>query len=168
MMKKCSVDDLIVLQKISCDTYQKTFASMNTEANMKAYLDEAYHLDKLKKELENEASAFYFLYQDEKLAGYLKLNESDAQTEIHDPASLEIERIYVQSGFQRAGVGCRLMNYAIEVARKKKKTYLWLGVWEKNQKALKFYKKNGFYPIGLHTFVMGDEAQRDYLLRKDL
>ena len=41
-------------------------------------------------------------------------------------------------------------------------------VWEKNEKALKFYKKNGFYEIGTHTFVMGEDVQTDYIMRKDM
>lgn len=168
MIKECSLDDLLALQKISSDAYHSTFSSMNTEANMKAYLEEAYHLDKLKKELQNEASFFYFIYQDNQLAGYLKLNESDAQTDIQDPSSLQLERIYVLSDFQGSGVGRCLMDQAIEVALKHGKSYVWLGVWEKNERALKFYEQNGFYPIGSHAFVMGNEVQRDYLLRKDL
>lgn len=141
---------------------------MNTEENMNAYLEAAFHPEKLKRELENEGSSFYFIYENDELAGYLKLNESGAQTDVHDPASLELERIYVVDSFQGKGVGRRLMEKAVEEAVKRKKSYLWLGVWEKNKKALAFYAKNGFYRMGTHAFVMGAEVQTDYLLRKDI
>lgn len=81
---------------------------------------------------------------------------------------MEIERIYVAKEFQGKGLGRRLMTYAISAAMQRKKAYVWLGVWEKNEKALAFYRKNGFYQIGTHTFVMGDDPQTDYIMRKDL
>ncbi|WP_371364661.1 Spermidine/spermine N(1)-acetyltransferase [Sporomusa rhizae] len=168
MILKCTLGELSALQKIAYKTYKETFACMNTEANMNAYLEEAFSLDKLRHELLNEASLFYFIYQDNKLAGYLKLNECKAQTDIYDHLSLEVERIYVLSEFQGKGLGRYLMDKAIAVAQERKKTYMWLGVWEKNKNALEFYKKNSFYEIGTHAFVMGDDVQKDYLLRKDL
>ena len=60
------------------------------------------------------------------------------------------------------------MDQAVRFAVQREKEYLWLDVWEKNEKALGFYRKNGFYEIGTHTFVMGDDAQTDYIMRKDL
>ncbi|NCB51229.1 MAG: GNAT family N-acetyltransferase [Clostridia bacterium] len=168
IIRKCTIDDLPVLQDISRSTYKHTFASMNTEDDMNAYLDDAFNTEKLKNELLNEPSFFYFVYADDRLAGYLKLNESDAQTDIHDSSSLELERIYVLGGFQGKGVGRFLMNKAISVASERNKAYIWLGVWEKNESALAFYKKNGFYPMGTHAFVMGNDVQTDYLMRKDI
>jgi len=167
-IRACTLEDAYVLQKISRHTYKDTFASMNTEANMKAYLEEAYDLDKLKQELSNEESFFYFIYQDDKLSGYSKLNEGNAQTDIYDPISLEVERIYVLKDCQGKGIGRYLMNKAVEIASQRNKFYMWLGVWEKNKKALEFYKRSGFYRIGTHPFIMGDEVQNDYILRKDL
>ena len=113
-------------------------------------------------------AAFYFLYWDGKLAGYLKLNEASAQTDLHDEQSLEIERIYVSKEFQGEGLGRYLMDQAISIAIQRKKKYVWLGVWEKNEKALRFYRRNGFYQIGTHSFVMCDDEQTDYIMRKDL
>ena len=168
VIRKCTPEDLDELRKISEITYRDTFAGLNTEENMKAYLDKAFNGDKLRSELADRASAFYFIYEKEEAAGYIKLNESPSQTDIHDPLSLELERIYVLKAYQGKGLGRVLMNKAHEVAKSLKKTYLWLGVWEKNSNALNFYRKNGFYIMGNHAFVMGDEVQTDYLMRKDL
>jgi ribosomal protein S18 acetylase RimI-like enzyme len=166
--KKCLHDDLTTLQALSRRTYDVTFRHLNTPDNMKAYLDEAFSTEKLRGELQNEESAFYFLYADGTLAGYLKLNESGAQTDLNDPASLELERIYVSPEFQGKGLGGVLMDKALEIAGQRKKAYIWLGVWEKNGKAIAFYKKNGFFEAGKHTFVMGDDVQSDFVMRKDL
>lgn len=166
--KECTMGDLPTLRKFSYKTYNDTFAHMNTPSNMEAYLNQAFDIDKLRKELSNDNSFFYFLYTDEELAGYLKLNECGAQTDIHDPQSLEIERIYVAKEFQGKGLGSILMDKAIDVATARKKTYVWLGVWEKNDKAVLFYKKNGFYVTGKHSFFMGGDEQTDFIMRKDL
>jgi ribosomal protein S18 acetylase RimI-like enzyme len=135
---------------------------------MKAYLEQAYNINKLREELSNSNSTFYFLYTNEKLSGYLKLNEYKAQTDIYDPQCLEIERIYVTKEFQGKGLGSFLIKKAIDIANIRKKSYVWLGVWERNHKAILFYKKKGFYVIGKHSFFMGEEEQTDFIMRKDL
>jgi ribosomal protein S18 acetylase RimI-like enzyme len=166
--KKCGIDNLLTLQALSRSTYDVTFRHLNTPENMMAYLDSAFDMEKLRHELINPDSDFYFLYAGEALTGYLKLNEREAQTDLNDPESLELERIYVATEFQGKGLGGALMAKAVETARSRGKKYLWLGVWEKNEKAIAFYRKNGFYEIGKHSFVMGDEIQSDFVMRKDL
>ncbi|HHW00964.1 MAG TPA: GNAT family N-acetyltransferase [Clostridiaceae bacterium] len=168
VFRECVMDDLFTLRELSCKTFGDTFGHMNTPSNMKAYLERAYNIDKLCGELSNSNSAFYFLYADEKLAGYLKLNEYKAQTDIFDPQSLEIERIYLLKKFQGKGLGSFLIKKAIDIANMRKKSYVWLGVWERNHKAISFYKKHGFYVIGTHPFIMGEEEQTDFIMRKDL
>ena len=166
--KRCSLEDLATLQNVSRRTFEDTFATMNDEANMNAYLQTAFDREKLRDELTHASSSFYFIYLDGELAGYLKLNTDDAQTDLHDPNSLEVERIYVLKNFQGRGIGSLLMGKAIEVAREHNKSFIWLGVWERNEAALRFYRKNGFYQIGKHLFIVGDDPQTDLVMRKDL
>ena len=168
IIRECDMENLFTLREISYKTYNDTFMSMNTPANMEAYLRQAFDVEKLREELSNNNSTFYFLYTDDELSGYLKLNECKAQTEINDLHSLEVERIYVSKEFQGKGLGRILMNKAIDVANIREKSYIWLGVWEKNDKANLFYKKNGFYVISSHSFFMGEDEQTDFIMRKDL
>ena len=167
-LSKCSIRDLQILRELSIRTYHETFAHLNTEEDMAAYLNCAFNEDRLIKELSDVNSEFYFLYCGEKLAGYLKLNEAPSQTDINDKESLEIERIYVSSEFQGEGLGGFLMEQAVAKAIERDKKYVWLGVWEKNERAIRFYRKNVFYEIGTHSFVMGEDVQTDYVMRKDL
>lgn len=166
--KQCTQADLFDLRALSRRTFRETFAADNTPAALQAHLDRAYALEKLRTELSNPYSQFWFLYEKGSLAGYLKLNEAPAQTELHDPVSLEIERIYVARAFQGHGLGGMLMARAIETAQARGKRYIWLGVWEKNKKARSFYQKHGFRKIGSHPFSVGDEVQTDDIMRKDL
>jgi len=167
-IREGTIDDLLILREFSYRTYNETFSHMNTTSNMKSYLEQAFDISKLRDELSNRSSLFYFLYVDEELAGYLKLNECIAQTDINDLQSIEIERIYVAKEFHGKGVGSILLNKAIDIANIRKKLYIWLGVWEKNDKALLFYKRNGFYFIDKHSFFMGEDEQTDFIMRKDL
>lgn len=167
-IRKCTEEDLSMLREISYETFNETFSSSNSPERMMEYLEQAFNLEKMKSELADNHSAFYFLYTDNVLAGYLKINESVSQTDIHDSKSIEIERIYVKKEFQAKGFGYILLNKAVEYAKEMDKAYVWLGVWEKNDKALKFYKKNGFYKVAEHPFYIGEEKQTDYVMRKNI
>lgn len=98
------------------------------------------------------------------LVGYLKINDAPAQTDINDPESMEIERIYIRKEHKAKGLGKVLVDYTLQQARKK--NYVWLGVWEKNVDAIAFYKKVGFIETGRHSFRMGDELQSDLVMKK--
>lgn len=167
-IRRCTLNDLIPLLNISYQTYDETFRPFNTEENMENYLSSAFTEDKIKGELLDPASEFYFMFSDDQLMGYMKLNEAGAQSEFNTPNSIELERIYILKSFQGHGLGQELLNLTIKIAKERGKSYIWLGVWENNIKALNFYTKNGFYQIGEHVFVMGDDPQIDFLLRKDL
>ena len=165
-IRLCNLQDLDSLQKIGYETYDETFRSMNTKETIDSYLKDAFNKEKLKAELNNKNSKFYFLYAESNLAGYLKINEAQAQTDLNDPQSIEIERIYVKKEFKEKGLGKKLLNYALQLAKEMKKNYVWLGVWEKNPDAISFYTRMGFHELGRHSFKMGNEIQNDLIMKK--
>ncbi|WP_022794870.1 GNAT family N-acetyltransferase [Marinococcus halotolerans] len=167
-IKKCGLEDAYRLQQISFETFNETFKDQNSPENMDAYMTRAFDINQLKKELSNSSSYFYFIYFNEELAGYLKINTGTAQSERMNEEALEIERIYVKNNYQQYGLGKRLFNKAIEMAMENNKESIWLGVWEKNEKALAFYRKLGFIQTGAHSFYMGDEKQTDFIMAKEL
>ncbi|WP_307336583.1 GNAT family N-acetyltransferase [Metabacillus malikii] len=166
--KECTDEEILLLQKISIETFDETFREQNSQENMVAYLEKAFNLQQLKNELSNASSQFYFVYVDEKVAGYVKVNTADAQTEQMGDEALEIERIYIKSQYQKHGLGKYLLTKAIEIAKKQNKKHIWLGVWERNENALAFYKKMGFVQTGAHAFYMGDEEQTDFIMTLSL
>ncbi|WML42282.1 GNAT family N-acetyltransferase [Neobacillus sp. OS1-2] len=167
-MKRCTFEDLQTLQKISIETFNATFEDQNSPENMKSYLKKAFNLKQLEKELSNPFSQFFFVYFNNETAGYLKLNTNDAQSEEMGNESLEIERIYIKNKFQKHGIGKYLLNKAMEIAMELNKSKIWLGVWEKNENAIGFYKKMGFIQTGAHSFYMGDEEQTDFVMIRTL
>lgn len=168
IIKSVSLEDLSLLQEIGKSTFFETFSVSNTRDNMAKYLEEGFSIEKLTEELNDENSAFYFAIEDGKVIGYLKLNFGASQTELKDSSSLEIERIYVAQEYHGKKVGQILYDKAIHVAEEKGVSYVWLGVWEENPRAIRFYQKNGFVEFDKHIFVLGDDEQTDIMMRKEI
>jgi len=167
-IKRASPTDVGLLQEIGRQTFSETFSADNTEENMRKYLEEGFSEDKLREELKDENSELYFAMLQDRVIGYLKLNSGDSQTELKDNKAVEIERIYVLKEFQGKKVGQMLYEKAVNVARQKNAGYLWLGVWEKNPKAIHFYKKNGFVEFDKHIFKLGEDEQTDIMMKLQL
>lgn len=167
-IKKCTIEDLELLQEISIETFRDTFKDQNSPENMKAYLDRAFNLAQLEKELSNGSSEFHFVYFNGEVAGYLKVNTDEAQSEKMGKESLEIERVYISKEHHKRGLGKCLIDKATEIAIERNKERIWLGVWEKNENAVAFYEKMGFIQTGSHSFYMGDEEQTDFIMTKTL
>lgn len=167
-IKKVTINDLKELQAISRETFKKTFDPFTKADDMSVFLRENYASEKLTREINNPDSRFFFLVVKKQVAGYLKVNVEKAQTEKLKENSLEIERIYLREKFQHKGLGLALIKYAEDLARKEQKDYMWLGVYEKNLNAQKFYAKDGFKRISQHVYQVGEDPQIDYLLIKKL
>lgn len=164
-IRKVTLKDIDQLQRIGRLTFQETFSASNSEENMKNYLEEGFSEEKLTAELKDENSEFYFATLDDEVIGYLKLNFGESQTELKDNKALEIERIYVSKEFQGKSVGQLLYDQAIQIAKQKNSDYVWLGVWEENPRAIRFYKKNGFVAFDKHIFKLGDDGQTDIMMK---
>lgn len=167
-IKKVMLNDIEQLQKISRQTFSETFSAGNTEENMEMYLDKEFSLEKLSAELNDKNAEFYFATENNKVIGYLKLNFGQSQTELKDNKALEIERIYVLKEFYGKKVGQLLYDRAIQIARQKNADYIWLGVWEENLRAIRFYKKNGFVEFDKHIFRLGNDEQTDIMMKLPL
>ena len=167
-IKKVTIKNIEQLQKIGRQTFQETFSESNTEENLKTYLDKGFSTEKMTVELHDKNSVFYSVTRDNNVIGYLKLNFGASQTELKDQKALEIERIYVLNQFHGKKVGQILYDKAIEVARQKNVDYVWLGVWEKNQRAINFYQKNGFIEFDSHIFKLGNDEQTDIMMKLKL
>lgn len=167
-IRKIGLDDIYLLQKISKATFIETFSTQNTAQNMQDYLKNDLAIEKLETELTSVNSNFYFAEEGDAVLGYMKLNIGDAQTEPLQDDGMEIERIYVLQQFLGKGIGKQLFEFAMQQGRLWKKTYLWLGVWEENQRAIQFYHKQGMVAFDKHIFRLGDDEQIDVMMKLPL
>ena len=167
-IRKASIEDVEAIKRIGRETFFETFAQSNAEADMKKYLEENFNDEKVSREINNPGSLFFIAWEGDASIGYLKVNTGKAQTEIQDDISLEIERIYVKSAYHGKKVGQILYEKALEIAQLQNKSYIWLGVWEENPKAIRYYEKNGFVTFDKHMFKMGEDEQTDVMMKKVL
>jgi len=167
-IQRIQISEADKLLTFSKKTFYEFFDHLNEPANMEAYSSVAFTQQRILDELSNPNSEFYFAMLDNEVVGYLKLNFNDAQTEFRDANAIEVERIYVSGEHHGKRIGKQLMDFALDIARNKQFEYVWLGVWEHNDKALGFYQRYGFEVCGSHEFMLGDDLQTDLLMKMPL
>ena len=167
-IQRATDTDLIDLQSISKLTFCQAFEQFNTADDMQLYLENCLSTEQLSKEMEKAASSFFLAKIDDETIGYLKLNQGNSDKNNLQGQGLEIERIYVVEEYHGTGIGQELYVFAEEKAAELRATHLWLGVWEHNPRAIRFYEKLGFEPFGTQQFVLGKDIQTDILMRLSL
>ena len=167
-LREADFADLASLLDLAQTSFVQAFTEGNKPENVQAYLSQAFTPVQLEKEWRNPASTFLLASLEGKLVGYTKVNLAAAQTDVQDPESLEVARLYTLEEVWGKGVGQFLLNAALDFAKEKGKTFVWLGVWEHNARAIRFYEKNGFRAFGSHPFPFGDEIQTDWLMRVEV
>ena len=169
-MENCTIrpvdpSEVEALAELARRTFAAAFASGNAPDDLAAYVERAFAVERMAAELAAPDSHFLFAEVEGELAGYLKINTGDAQTEQVDGETLEVERIYVDARQQGRGVGKALLDFSLEEARRRGCDTVWLGVWESNAKAIAFYERQDFVPFGKHDFTVGTDVQTDILMR---
>ncbi|MDT0606174.1 GNAT family N-acetyltransferase [Croceitalea rosinachiae] len=166
--KLCSEKDLEQLIKVSRETFISSFEKDNDPKDFKNYITHAFSKEVLLEQLRDKGSDFYFVHNQKNLLGYFKINEFGAQSELKESNGLELERIYVIERYQGSKIGLKILEKVFALAKQKSKTYIWLGVWEQNERAIKWYQKHKFKKFGTHPYLIGNDEQTDWLMRKEL
>lgn len=169
-IRRINIDDVAALSVIARQTFYDTFTGTCTEADMQGFLDEFYSEEQLGKELLDEGTFCFFAEADGQPVAYLQFKEEYKNfPEIKKWKALELKRIYVLKELQGKGIAQKLMDFFLDFAAEKKYEAVWLGVWEHNVRAQKFYEKYGFADSGYtHDFPIGNTPQTDKWLWKFL
>lgn len=157
-------DDAQLLAEIGAKTFYDSFAKDNTPEDIALYVERSFSLEIQHAQLSDPEIVFLIAEIDEHTVGYVKLNLNRDHNSQKNPKTLELERIYSIQEYIGKGVGGKLMQACIDEAIKRGCDSLWLGVWEKNPRAIAFYKKWGFKEIDTHTFMLGKDPQRDFIM----
>jgi ribosomal protein S18 acetylase RimI-like enzyme len=168
IVQQACTADAANIAAFSRQTFYDTFAAFNTKENMDKFMNESFSMDRLMAEVGAEGNIFILALLDGELAGYAKITESNNPPGLGHVSAIEIARIYAGQKVIGQGVGKALMAECLRLAALKNKQMIWLGVWEHNERAISFYKKIGFEKFGEHDFVLGDDVQTDWLMKKDL
>jgi ribosomal protein S18 acetylase RimI-like enzyme len=159
-------NDAELIADLSRKTFCDSFASYNTRKNMDKFLSEQFTRDALMKEVGAENNIFLLAYKENTAVGYVRLRENNIPPSLGTDRAIEIARIYAVQDSIGTGVGAAMMRKCIDIALEKNYHTIWLGVWEHNQRAIDFYKRWGFEKFAEHDFILGDDVQKDWLMKK--
>ena len=161
--RRAQLDDAEILSEVANRTFYDTFKGTCTDADMESFLEAYFNLQQVRKELSNEADMFYLAESGGKVVGYLRFMEDYSGLPLMKQwKALELKRIYVEKEFHGIGVAQALMELVLSYAADHKYEVVWLGVWEHNKKAQRFYEKYGFVNSGhTHDFPIGNTPQTD-------
>lgn len=165
-----SPDQLDTLVQLERQTFTETFDSVYTPEDLAAFLDNKKSREALAAEIAAADARFFIIWYGQQPAGFLKLNlhkQPDSDGPLPAPV-MEVEKIYVLQQFQGLRLGKLLIEHSMQVAGDNQITTIWLGVWEHNHKAIRFYQQQGFEKFGEHIFRIGNQADTDWLMKKHL
>lgn len=167
-VRVCTVSDIETLVRLGIQTFRETFDAVNTVENMKLYLEKTFTVEKIRNEFKEPGAVFFMAEHQNIPLGFAKVRTSKNEPGLNGTSPLEIERLYAAKDHIGKGIGKMLMQTCIDQARKSGCDVVWLGVWEHNVRAIEFYRKSGFTKFGQHTFMLGTDAQTDFLLQRKL
>jgi ribosomal protein S18 acetylase RimI-like enzyme len=161
-------EDAELIARISQETFIHSFAAFNTPENMNKFMEGQFSRENLMAEVTAPGSTFLLAFTDAVIAGYVRLREAPNPPALGNKRTIEIARIYMAAHSIGKGVGSLLMQECIQIAKDSKIETIWLGVWEHNPRAIAFYERVGFEKFSEHVFMLGDDPQTDWLMKKEL
>lgn len=169
-IRRASADDAELLARISRQSFDEAFSDhpANHPDDMKVYMDEAFAVSTLRSELADAKSLFLIAELGGETAGYAKFKFDVFDNGVVGERPIELCRLYALDKFIGKGVGKALMLEFFKIAEETNRDVAWLGVWEFNYRAQKFYEKSGFEKCGEHVFQLGSDPQTDWILQKKL
>lgn len=169
-IRQATLDDAKALTDLAYTTFWDAFAHhpKNAPDDLNHYMRQAFNLEQILLELEDAKSIFLIAEIDGDAAGYAKLVTDTKEDGITAERPIELNRLYSHQQFLGKGIGQALMDACFERAKADGRDVMWLGVWEFNPRAHRFYEKNGFRVVGSHVFLLGEDPQTDLLMQKDL
>lgn len=166
-VRRATLADAAALSRVAASTFRETFGAENTEDDMARYVGESFTPEQQAAEISDPAGVVLVAERVGagrlELVGYAHLVTGPVPDAVSGPGPIELKRFYVSREWHGRGVAHALMAATIDAARARGARTLWLGVWERNPRAVAFYGKYGFARVGEHTFVLGTDAQTDWL-----
>ncbi len=169
-IRRGTVEDAETLAPLAVKIFNDTFADnpLNKPEDMQVYIAEFMSVAAFEQELTDKDSVFFIAEIGNEMIGYAKLQANLAEACVSDKNPIELQRLYVAHEFHGKGIAKNLMNECFAEATRKNYQTMWLGVWEFNFRAQKFYEKIGFYKVGKHIFRLGSDAQTDLVMERKL
>jgi GNAT superfamily N-acetyltransferase len=157
-----------MLAELGARTFHDSFAHENDPADMAAYLESTFGLDLQAREIADPARTFLIAEVEGHPVGYALIRRTPLPSCVTEPTAIELGRFYVDAPWKGKGVAPALMEECIAEARGRGARLLWLGVYDRNGRAVRFYTKSGFRDVGSHVFMLGRDRQIDRVMVRNL
>ncbi len=167
-IRRAEDEDAQPLSVLAESTFRAAFAESNTAENMQRHCTASYGQALQLAEIREPSRETWVAEADNRLVAYVQLRLDAASSVVSGKRPVEIQRFYVEASHHGTGLAHRLMAHVLIRAEAAGSAALWLGVWERNPKALAFYRKWGFDVVGDQIFKVGDDPQRDLIMRRDM
>lgn len=169
-IRQATIEDAKVLTDLAYTTFWDAFAHhpKNAPDDLNHYMRQAFNVEQTVSELVEPNNIFLIAEIDGEPAGYSKIVIDNIEPGITAERPIELSRLYSHQKHLGQGVGQSLMDACFERARSEDRDVMWLGVWEYNPRAQRFYEKNGFRVVGSHVFQLGEDPQTDLLMQREL
>jgi diamine N-acetyltransferase len=169
-IRDATPDDAKLLTDLAYTTFWDAFAHhpKNAPDDLNYYMRQAFNVEQISAELDDPKNIFLIAEIDGEAAGYSKIIVDNIEPGITAERPVELSRLYSHQKHLGKGVGQKLMDACFERAVAEDRDVMWLGVWEYNPRAQRFYEKNGFRVVGSHVFQLGKDSQTDLLMEKKL
>ena len=153
-IRQATSDDASLIANIGARTFESSFGADNRLEDMERYLSLNFSKAHIEAEMDDPSSVFLLACENGQAVGYAMLRVSKKPASVIGTRPVELVRIYIEANIIGTGYGTALMNTCLEEAKKNGHRTIWLGVWEKNLRAIRFYEKWGFKKIGTKEFVL--------------
>jgi len=163
MVRRGTHSDALALSELASSTFAETFGAENTPENLAAHLQSSFGVAQQSVELADPDVLTLLAYMGKELVGYAQVRRKATPACVTEDRPVELHRFYVARTAHGRGVAAPLMHAARVAARDLGGLHLWLGVWERNPRAVAFYVKSGFTKVGSHHFVVGSDRQTDWV-----
>ena len=167
-IRPATADDIVLISVLASTTFYEAYFEQDESSNLSGYINESFDMATVRDEIEDSQSTFFLIFLDGKAVGYARLIDDSTTDCVGDGRVIELKRIYILERCWGTGIGDRLLGHCIETARNRSFKTIWLGVWEENQRAQKFYAKYGFEQIGTLTFPYGNVDGTNLVLQLSL
>jgi diamine N-acetyltransferase len=167
-IRRADLTDAPLISVLGTVTFYEAYFEQDAAADLANYIHESFAPDKIRAEIEDIHTEFFIIFRDKRAVGYAKLREDSKLDFIKNETAIELQRIYVVERVFGKGIGERLLKYCLETAKSKGFETLWLGVWEENRRAQRFYEKHGFRRVGTLTYPYGESVGINFVMEKVL
>ncbi|MCD9185426.1 MAG: GNAT family N-acetyltransferase [Pyrinomonadaceae bacterium] len=167
-IRQAVLDDAKLISVLATVTFYEAYFEQDEANDLANYVLDSFAAEKIRAEIANSDFTFFIVYRNEKAVGYAKLRRNSPLDCVTDENSIELQRIYILERVYGKGIGEILLAHCLKTAREEGFSTLWLGVWERNARAQRFYEKHGFVRVGSLTFPYGDTVGINFVLETAL